>query len=227
VQTISDAPHRAHHRAGPVWPLSKMTFRAPVVRGKVNAVALNYRSHAGMSGGARPELFAKLPSAVVGPDQAIVLPALASGVHFEGEMVAVIGKRARNVSAAEALAYIFGITAGNDVSARNWQAGDLQWLRAKSSDSLAPLGPILVRRLNHDDLRITTRVNGVVMQDKRTKYLIHDVAAMISISAGPSLNPGDVIYTGTPVQTSALKPGDVVGVKIEGVGVPRNPAQAE
>jgi 2-keto-4-pentenoate hydratase/2-oxohepta-3-ene-1,7-dioic acid hydratase in catechol pathway len=78
-------------------------------------------------------------------------------------MVVVIGKRARNVSAAEALTYIFGIAAGNDVSARNWQAGDLQWLRAKASDSFAPLGPILVRGLNHDDLRITTRVNGVVM----------------------------------------------------------------
>ena len=198
-----------------------------MVRGKVNAVALNYRSHAGMSGGARPELFAKLPSAVVGPDQAIVLPALASGVHFEGEMVVVIGKRARSVSAAEALVYIFGITAGNDVSARNWQAGDLQWLRAKASDSFAPLGPILVRGLNHDDLRITTRANGVAMQDKKTKYLIYDFAAIINISAGPSLNPGDVIYTDTPVQTSVLKPGDVVGVEIEGVGVPRNPVRAE
>ena len=228
VQTISDAPYRHHHRAGPVRALSKVTLLAPVVPGKVIAVGLNYRSHAGMSGGARPELFAKLPSAVVGPNQAIVLPSHTSNVHFEGEMVVVIGKRARNVSPAEAPSYVFGITAGNDVSARNWQAGDLQWLRAKASDSFAPLGPVLVRGLNHDDLRVTTRVNGAVVQDERTKNLIHDVAAIIShISRTIRLNPGDVIYTGTPGQTSALKSGDVVEVEIEGVGVLRNPVRAE
>ena len=228
VHAISDAPYRPHRRTGGVRNMADVTLLAPVLPGKVIAVGLNYRSHAGMSGGARPELFAKLPSAVVGPNQAIVLPSHSRSVHYEGEMVVVMGRKARNISTADAPDYVFGITAGNDVSARDWQAGDLQWLRAKASDTFAPLGPVLVRGLNYADLRLITRVNGRVVQDERTGNLIHGVVAIIShISRSITLNPGDVIYTDTPGQTSALKAGDVVEVEIEGVGVLKNPVQAE
>jgi 2-keto-4-pentenoate hydratase/2-oxohepta-3-ene-1,7-dioic acid hydratase in catechol pathway len=197
---------------------------APVEPGKVIAVGLNYKSHLGERPAATyPGLFAKLPSSIVGPDADIVYPADAENLHFEGELVVVIGRRAQNVSPAEAPRHIFGVTAGNDVSERNWQRADLQWFRAKASDTFGPLGPMIVTGLNHADLLLETRVNGKVLQSQRTKDLIFDVPAIVSyVSRYVTLEPGDVIYTGTPGTTSAMQPGDVVEVEIEGIGVLRN-----
>ncbi|MDP6342878.1 MAG: fumarylacetoacetate hydrolase family protein, partial [Alphaproteobacteria bacterium] len=132
VHQLSGTPFGPHERTGQSHALSAVRLLPPVVPGKVIAVGLNYRSHAGMSGGARPELFAKLPSAVIGPGQAIVIPPDARNVHYEGELVAIIGRRARDIQPADAARYILGVTAGNDVSERSWQASDLQWLRAKA-----------------------------------------------------------------------------------------------
>jgi 2-keto-4-pentenoate hydratase/2-oxohepta-3-ene-1,7-dioic acid hydratase in catechol pathway len=190
----------------------------------VIAVGLNYKSHLGdRPTAAYPGLFAKLPTSIVGPDAAIVAPEDALDLHFEGELVVVIGRRAKNVSAAEAPQYVFGVTAGNDVSERAWQKNDLQWFRAKASDTFGPLGPSIVTGLNYGDLLLQTRVNGVVLQSQRTKDLIFDVAAIVSyISRFVTLEPGDVIYTGTPGSTRAMKPGDIVEVEIEGIGVLRN-----
>jgi 2-keto-4-pentenoate hydratase/2-oxohepta-3-ene-1,7-dioic acid hydratase in catechol pathway len=152
-----------------------------------------------------------------------VLPGETDNVHYEGEMVVVVGKRARNVSADEAAGHVLGVTCGNDVSARDWQKNDLQWWRAKGSDTFGPCGPYLVAGLDYDDLRIELRVNGEVKQTQRTSDLIHNVAQIISwISRSVTLEPGDLIYTGTPGQTSPLKPGDVVEVELEGVGILRN-----
>jgi 2-keto-4-pentenoate hydratase/2-oxohepta-3-ene-1,7-dioic acid hydratase in catechol pathway len=208
--------------------LADVKLLAPCDPKKVIAVGLNYKSHLGERPSATyPGLFAKLPSSIVGPEAAIVFPPGAKNVHFEGELVVVIGKRAQNVPAADAAQYIFGVTAGNDVSERDWQKQDLQWFRAKASDTFGPLGPVIVKGLNYNDVLLQTRVNGEVVQSQRTKDLIFDVHAIVSyISQFVTLEPGDVIYTGTPGSTKAMKPGDVVEVEIEGIGVLRNKTTA-
>jgi len=209
---------------GRVVKLADVRLLAPCQPSKVIAVGLNYKSHLGeRPAAAYPGLFAKLPTSIVGPDAAIVAPEDALDLHFEGELVVVIGRRAKNVSAADAPQYVFGVTAGNDVSERAWQKNDLQWFRAKASDTFGPMGPAIVTGLNYGDLLLQTRVNGVVLQSQRTKDLIFDVPAIISyVSRFVTLEPGDVIYTGTPGSTRAMKPGDVVEVEIEGIGVLRN-----
>jgi 2-keto-4-pentenoate hydratase/2-oxohepta-3-ene-1,7-dioic acid hydratase in catechol pathway len=209
---------------GRVVKLPDVRLLAPCEPSKVIAVGLNYTSHLGeRPAAAYPGLFAKLPTSIVGPDAAIVAPEDALDLHFEGELVVVIGKRAKNISAADAPQYVFGVTAGNDVSERAWQKNDLQWFRAKASDTFGPMGPAIVTGLNYGDLLLQTRVNGVVLQSQRTKDLIFDVPAIISyVSRFVTLEPGDVIYTGTPGSTKAMKPGDIVEVEIEGIGVLRN-----
>jgi 2-keto-4-pentenoate hydratase/2-oxohepta-3-ene-1,7-dioic acid hydratase in catechol pathway len=204
--------------------LSEAKLLAPCEPKKVIAVGLNYKSHLGERPSAtHPGLFAKLPTSIIGPEATIVFPPGANNVHFEGELVVVIGKRAQNVSAADAAQYIFGVTAGNDVSERDWQKQDLQWFRAKASDTFGPLGPVIVKGLNYNDVLLQTRVNGQVVQSQRTKDLIFDVHTIVSyISQFVTLEPGDVIYTGTPGSTKAMKPGDVVEVEIEGIGILRN-----
>jgi 2-keto-4-pentenoate hydratase/2-oxohepta-3-ene-1,7-dioic acid hydratase in catechol pathway len=161
---------------GRTVPLPGATLLAPVVPGKVIAVGLNYKSHLGTRPPAtEPGLFAKYPSSIVGPGAAIVYPRDAKNLHYEGEMVIVIGRRASHVSVAEAGQYIFGITVGNDVSERDWQANDLQWFRGKASDTFGPLGPMIVRGVDYGDLLLQTRLNGEVVQSQRTKDLIFDV----------------------------------------------------
>ena len=209
---------------GRVVKLSEVRLLAPCQPSKVIAVGLNYKSHLGeRPAAAYPGLFAKLPTSIVGPEASIVAPEDALDLHFEGELVVVIGRRAKNVSAADAPQYVFGVTAGNDVSERAWQKNDLQWFRAKASDTFGPMGPAIVTGLNYGDLLLQTRVNGVVLQSQRTKDLIFDVPAIVSyISRFVTLEPGDAIYTGTPGSTRAMKPGDVVEIEIEGIGVLRN-----
>jgi 2-keto-4-pentenoate hydratase/2-oxohepta-3-ene-1,7-dioic acid hydratase in catechol pathway len=131
------------------------------------------------------------------------------------------------VTVADAKSYVFGVTVGNDVSERDWQKQDLQWFRAKASDTFAPLGPAIVTGVNYDDLLLQTRLNGEVVQSQRTKDLIFDVANVVSyLSRYITLEPGDVIYTGTPGTTRSFKAGDVIEVEIENVGLLRNRAVA-
>ena len=204
--------------------LADVKLLAPVAPSKVIAVGLNYQTHLGERSSAKyPGLFAKLPTTIIGPGDAIVLPPDATNVHYEGEMVVVIGKRASHVSEAEAPDYVFGVTCGNDVSERDWQKNDLQWFRAKATDTFGPLGPVIARGLDYGDLLLQTRLNGEVKQSQRTSDLIFNVPTIVSyVSRYVTLLPGDVIYTGTPGATSAIKPGDVVEVELEGVGVLRN-----
>jgi len=224
-------------------PLAEVTLLAPVRPSKIIAVALNYMDHLPTGGGfissargeergreapAVPELFLKTPSAILGPEEAIVIPAGAGRVDAEGELVAVIGRRARGLSPEEALGCVLGYTCGNDVSAREWQRGDIQWWRAKSSDTFAPVGPCIVDELDPASLALETRVNGEVKQRGNTRLLIHDVAHIISFASRVmTLEPGDLIFTGTPGTTPPLSPGDVVEVEIEGIGVLRNPVRGE
>ena len=209
--------------SGRVVQASQVKLLAPCVPKKVIAVGLNYLSHTATAA-AYPGLFAKMTTSIIGPGESIIYPADAKNLHYEGEMVLVIGKRASKVSEADAAQYIFGITVGNDVSERDWQRDDLQWFRAKASDTFGPLGPWIVTGLNYNDLLLETRLNGTVVQSQRTKDLIFNVAKIVSyISQYVTLEPGDVIYSGTPGTTKAMKPGDVVEVELEGVGILRNP----
>ena len=171
----------------------------------------------------RPGVFAKFPTSLI-PDRAdIVFPPDATNVHFEGEMALVIGKVAKNVSVADAPNYVFGVTICNDLVDRQWLLEDLQWFRAKGSDTFGPLGPWIVTGTNFQDALLETRVNGKTLQSQRTHDLIFDIPYLVSyVSHYVTLQPGDLIYTGTPGQTSAMQPGDVVEIEIEGIGVLRN-----
>jgi len=211
-------------RTGRMLPLDRVQLLAPCTPSKVIAVGRNYKSHLGdQPPAAYPGLFAKYPTSIVGHDAEIIMPADAHNLHYEGEMVVVIGREARDVSVDEARDYVFGVTAGNDVSERDWQDNDLQWLRAKASDTFGPIGPAIVTGLPYDDLLLETRVNGEVRQSQRTRDLIFDVGEIVSyVSRYVTLLPGDLIFTGTPGVTARLEPGDVVEVEVEGVGVLRN-----
>jgi 2-keto-4-pentenoate hydratase/2-oxohepta-3-ene-1,7-dioic acid hydratase in catechol pathway len=200
----------------------------PCEPSKILAVGLNYRSHLGSRPApAKPELFWKPPTALLDPEGKIVIPEGAQNVHFEGELVVVIGKKTKGVSAAEAAGCIFGYTCGNDVSERDWQKGDLQWWRAKGSDTFGPLGPAIAVGLDYKASRLQTRLNGEVKQSQFLSDLLFDPATVVShASRSVTLYPGDVIYTGTPGSTSALKPGDIVEVEIDGIGILKNTVAA-
>ena len=215
---------------GVTHPLSAVKLLAPCEPGKIFAVGLNYKSHlGGRPQPAHPEIFYKPVTALQDPGEPIVLPRESTDVHYEGELVVVVGKRARNVTPDQARDAIFGVTCGNDVSERNWQHGagkDLQWWRAKGCDTFAPLGPAIVTGIDYANLRLQTRLNGEVVQSQTTADLIFDCPAIVSrISGWVTLVPGDIIYTGTPGSTRKLSSGDVVEVEIENIGTLRNPVQ--
>ena len=224
VHQLEGDPFDSPRRTGTTVALADVTLLAPCEPSKVIAVGLNYRSHIGERAVPEyPGLFTKFPTSVVGPDAEIVIPADAENVHYEGEMVVVIGKTTKNVSIDDAPGHLLGITAGNDVSERGWQRDDLQWLRAKGSDTFGPLGPAIVSGLDYDDLLVQTRLNGELRQSERSRDLLFSVDYIVSyVSRYVTLNPGDAIFTGTPGSTRAMQPGDVVEIEVEGVGVLRN-----
>src|SRR5258708_425674 len=193
-------------------PLADVKLLYPCEPPKILAVGLNYKSHLGeRKMPEHPEIFYKPVSSLQHPEDPIVIPPGAKNVHYEGELVAVIGKTARRVSPAEARDAIFGVTCGNDVSDRDWQSGpnkDLQWWRAKGSDTFGPLGPVIVKDINYGNLRLQTRRNGSVVQEQTTSDLIFDLPTVVSwISQYVTLVPGDVVYTGTPGSTKAMADG--------------------
>jgi 2-keto-4-pentenoate hydratase/2-oxohepta-3-ene-1,7-dioic acid hydratase in catechol pathway len=174
-----------------------------------------------------PQLFFKVPSCLIADGETIVIPPGTNEVHYEAELVIVIGRKAKNVTEQEAKDYILGVACGNDVSARDWQKGDVQWWRAKGSDTFGPVGPFIVSGIDYDNLAVRLRLNGEVKQEDNTNNLIHSIAQMVSFaSRHVTLQPGDLIFTGTPGRTSAMKPGDKVEVEIEGVGKLINPVAA-
>ena len=231
--------HRVHELGGDLfgtwWKTEKthalkdVTILVPSRPSKVLALAGNYRDHLGDSPlPKRPEPFIKLPSCLQRHEGIVVQPSHTEPVHYEAEVVVVIGKRARNVAEKDALDYVLGITCGNDISARVWQQGDRQWWRAKASDTFGPCGPYITSGLDYGDLTMILKVNGEVRQKTNTRNMIHNIPQVVSyISRHVTLEPGDLIYTGTPGQTKGMKAGDVVTVEIEGVGVLRNKVVAE
>jgi 2-keto-4-pentenoate hydratase/2-oxohepta-3-ene-1,7-dioic acid hydratase in catechol pathway len=217
-----------HTETGVKHQLSDVKLLHPLEPSKILAVGLNYKSHLGTrSAPSSPEIFYKPVSALQNPGDPIVIPPNATNVHYEGELVVVMGKRAKDVSPEQAREAIFGVTCGNDVSERDWQGGpqkDLQWWRAKGSDTFAPLGPVVVTGLDYSNLLLETRLNGEVVQKQYTSDLMFDCPAIVSwVSKWVTLLPGDIIYTGTPGSTKKMSAGDVVEVEIEGIGLLRNP----
>ena len=233
LRPIIGTPYGRWRASGEAIPLAEAKLLAPVRPSKVLGVALNYRSHVersplpGLNEEPKtPEMFLMAPSAIIGPEEAIRLPAGSQRVEYEGELVVVIGRRARRVAREKALEYVLGYTCGNDVSARDWQQGDIQWWRAKGCDTFAPLGPWLVTDLDPTKLELRTRVNGREVQHTSTGSLIHSVACIVSsASQVMTLLPGDVVFTGTPGNTAPLRKGDLVEVEIDGIGVLRNPVR--
>jgi 2-keto-4-pentenoate hydratase/2-oxohepta-3-ene-1,7-dioic acid hydratase in catechol pathway len=231
VKELSGAPYLAARETGKKHPLAKVLLAAPVEPVKLLAVGLNYRSHIGTRPVPPfPEIFYKPITCLQDPGAPILHPRDSKNTHYEGELVIVLGKGGRNLSAEQAKAAIFGVTCGNDVSERDWQNGpqkDLQWWRAKGTDTFGPVGPQLVKGLDYGKLLLQTRLNGEVVQKQYTSDLIFDGPTIVSyISRYVTLTPGDVIFTGTPGSTKPMKPGDTVEIEIAGIGVLRNPIQA-
>jgi 2-keto-4-pentenoate hydratase/2-oxohepta-3-ene-1,7-dioic acid hydratase in catechol pathway len=208
----------------------------PTRPSQVLALAGNYRSHLKDETIPPkfqiPQPFFKSPSCLIGQGDPIVIPKDAKTVHYEAELVIVIGRKCSKVPKDKAMNYVFGVTAGNDVSERIWQndetVKDVQWWRAKGADTFGPVGPAILTGVDYGNLMIRLRLNGEIKQEEKTDHLIHDVASTVSfISQYVTLHPGDLIFTGTPGKTSEIKPGDIVEVDLEGVGVLRNPVVAE
>jgi 2-keto-4-pentenoate hydratase/2-oxohepta-3-ene-1,7-dioic acid hydratase in catechol pathway len=212
----------------PLYPLDSVALLAPGQPTKIVAVGRNYAAHAAELGNEVPEepiIFLKPPSAIVGPNEAIVWPPASERVDYEGELAAIIGRRCHAISPTEAASVLFGYTCANDVTARDLQKrGGGPWTRGKGYDTFCPLGPWIETDLNPADLRIVTRVAGEVRQDARTSLMIYSVPTLVSfISQIMTLEPGDVVLTGTPAGVGPVVVNETVEVEVEGIGVLRNP----
>jgi 2-keto-4-pentenoate hydratase/2-oxohepta-3-ene-1,7-dioic acid hydratase in catechol pathway len=207
-------------------PFDPAALLAPVSPSKILGVGTNYRAHAREMGKPLPDeplLFMKPPSALLGPQQPIVRPRGFQRVDFEGELGVVIGRHCRRVSADEALEYVFGYTIVNDVTVRDLQVKDGQFTRAKGFDSFCPVGPAITSGIDARNLRLITRQNGEVRQDSSTSDLIFSVAEIIAVASRVmTLDPGDLITTGTPAGVGPIAPGDRIEIEIEGLGTLAN-----
>jgi 2-keto-4-pentenoate hydratase/2-oxohepta-3-ene-1,7-dioic acid hydratase in catechol pathway len=233
VYGLSGTPFSDWERGAAIGGLDALSLLAPAVPTKIVCVGLNYAAHAGESSmemPLEPLLFLKPPSSVIGPGAPIVLPSQSQRVDYEAELALVIGRRCRDVTEGEAWNYVLGVTCGNDVTARDLQQRDDQWTRAKGFDTFCPLGPWLVTGLSEGDvadLEVVCRVNGEVRQRGRTSEMTFSPARLIAYVASiMTLEPGDVLMTGTPAGVGPLVAGDVVEVEVEGVGLLRSPVEA-
>lgn len=221
IQPLQGAPFDNPKPAGKPVPASQVKLLFPCEPPKVLAVGLNYKSHIGnQPAPKRPEIFYKPITCLQNPGDPIIIPPDSKNTHYEGELVIVVGKDPRK---------IFGYTCGNDVSERDWQGGpdkDMQWWRAKGANTFGPMGPVIAAGLDPKPSLLQTRLNGQVVQKQLVSDLLFDCEAIVAfISRYVTLAPGDVIFTGTPGTTKAMKPGDVVEVEIAGIGTLRNPVK--
>jgi 2-keto-4-pentenoate hydratase/2-oxohepta-3-ene-1,7-dioic acid hydratase in catechol pathway len=211
-------------------PSAATRLLAPVVPGKIVAVGLNYRAHAEeleMAVQAEPILFMKPRTAVVGPGESIVLPARSTQVDYEAELVVVVGRRCKDVSPAEAAAFVAGYTCGNDVTARDLQKLDGQWTRAKSFDTFCPLGPWIVPEAPSARARVSAVLDGVEVQYGFAGDMIVTPLELLSFVSGiMTLDPGDVVMTGTPPGVGPVRDGQTVTIVVEDVGRLSNPVVA-
>ena len=212
------------------WPLSSLSLLPPTVaQPRIFGVGLNYKSHILETGRALPEIpsiFMKPDTALIGHGESIVYPSGSTIVHYETELVAVIGRKARNVARTDALSYVLGYACGNDVSERTIQRKEMTlglMTVGKAFDTFAPIGPCIETSIDPSTLRMQGRLNGTVVQDCQTSDLLFGVDALVAyLSQAITLMPGDIIMTGTPGGVGPLQPGDIVEIDIEGVGVLRN-----
>jgi len=210
-------------------PISSVKLLAPVRPGKILCIGRNYVEHAKEHNAEVPKvplIFLKPPSAILNPGEPILLPSQSQQVEHEAELVVVIGKRGRNILSEEAHSYIFGYTVGNDVTARDLQRSDGQWTRAKGFDTFCPFGPWIDTDFDASDAVITCRVSGQPRQMSSTRDMVFNVSQLIAfISSVMTLEPGDLIFTGTPAGVGSLQDGDEVTVEIEGLGRLTNPVK--
>ncbi|GHF57283.1 2-keto-4-pentenoate hydratase/2-oxohepta-3-ene-1,7-dioic acid hydratase in catechol pathway [Deinococcus metalli] len=217
-------------RTGQSVPLDPAALLAPAEPTKIVCVGRNYLDHIRELGNdtgdlpKEPGIFLKGPNALAEPGGAVDRPEWSQNFHFEGELALVIGTRASQLTPDTALAHVAGYTCGLDLTARDLQKTDLQWFRAKAADRFCPLGPWLETEFDPADVRVTTRVNGEVKQDSRTSHMIFDVPAILTyVTRFVTLEPGDVVLTGTPEGVGPLQSGDTVEVEVEGIGVLTTP----
>ena len=231
VEVLSSAPWAGGRPTGATHGLGEVRLLAPCQPTKIVCLGRNYREHAAELGNEPPRdplLFLKPPSAVIGPEAPIVYPPASRRVDYEGELALVIGKRCGRLKPEEnPLDYLFGFTCLNDITARDLQKADGQFTRAKGFDTFCPLGPVIATGLDAGGLVVETYVNGTRRQRGGVTEMIFPLDAIIRfISSVMTLEPGDVISTGTPAGVGPLQPGDVVEVVIEGIGRLRNPVAA-
>jgi 2-keto-4-pentenoate hydratase/2-oxohepta-3-ene-1,7-dioic acid hydratase in catechol pathway len=211
--------------------LDEVRLLAPLLPGKILCIGRNYVAHALEQNAEVPEvplLFLKPPSSVIGPGQTILLPPQSQQVEHEGELVAVIGKRGRWIPPEEAFDYLLGYTVGNDITARDLQRRDGQWTRGKGFDTFCPLGPWIETEFDPSDALITCHVNDELRQMGSTRDMVFSVRNLIAYASSiMTLEPGDVLLTGTPAGIGPLQPGDIVEVTVEGLGTLTNPVAAE
>ena len=225
IHQLSNAPYLEGMATGLKVNQADVKMMAPVDPRDVYMTGFNYEDHIpeGQKTTPYPGLFMVPAGTLIGPDVEIIHPADSDFIGYEAETVIVIGKRADNVSVEDAADYIFGVTAGNDVSARDWIPADIQWFRGKGARGFNSVGPVLQTGLDYKSLTLTARLNGEVRQNGNTSKMIHDFEKMVSyISKYFVLNPGDLIWSGTIGTSEQLKVGDVYEVEIDGVGVLRN-----
>lgn len=232
IQVLWGTPYDGLTTTGEIMSFSEVTLLAPCQPSKIVALGLNYRDHAAEFGNPVPDeplIFLKPSTAVIGPDAAIVYPAMSRRVDYEAELAVVMGKTARHVQEASYRDYVLGYTAFNDVTARDLQKKDGQFTRSKSFDTFAPLGPWIETEIGDPDrLTVEAYLNGDPRQHSHTGNMVFGVAALVSfISRVMTLLPGDIIATGTPSGIGPMRPGDVVEIRVEGIGALRNPVVAE
>lgn len=227
AKEIAEHPFGTPTFTGRSWPLADVRVLAPILATKVICIGKNYAAHIAEMGGAAPEnpvIFLKPNTSIIGPEVPIVRPPSSDRVDYEGELAVVIGQPCKDVPAAKAKDVILGYTIANDVTARDQQAADGQWTRAKGYDSFCPLGPWIDTDFDPADVEITTELDGVIRQRSRTSLMIHDVGAIVEwISRVMTLLPGDVILTGTPDGIGPMVAGQRVSVSVEGLGTLSNP----
>ena len=231
IRDISAAPWSSWSHGRRTWPVADVRLLAPVDPGKIVCVGRNYAAHAAELGNEVPKeplIFLKPPSSIIGPGESIVLTPQSQRVEHEGELALIVGRRCSQLQDTDdPLAYLFGYSCLNDVTARDLQKSDVQFTRAKGFDTFCPVGPHIETELDPSDVLVESHVNGQLRQTGRTSLMIFPVAFLVRwISRVMTLNPGDLIATGTPAGVGPLVSGDVVEVSVGGIGVLRNPVEA-
>jgi 2-keto-4-pentenoate hydratase/2-oxohepta-3-ene-1,7-dioic acid hydratase in catechol pathway len=231
VGPVDGSPLGDFRRLDADQPLESVKILAPVLPSKIICVGRNYVAHANEHGAEVPEvplLFLKPASAIIGPGESIVLPPQSQQVEHEAELVVVIGKKGRWISPEKAQDYVLGYTIGNDITARDLQRRDGQWTRGKGFDTFCPVGPWILTDFDPADAMITCYVNGEMRQMASTRDMVFGVRQLIAFASSVmTLEPGDLLFTGTPAGVGPLQPGDIVEVNIEGLGSLKNPVIAD